>query len=266
LPHLSLLCVNAFALPPYFSAPRLGRLLNKLAEQNADLYCLQEIQQNAYAALVLKQLSKYPHYAFKPKPRAPGGGLMTASRLPFESWEFVPYHDRGKRWSIGIADWNLEKGMLVARVRLDGLDVYVINTHTQANYRGKWTPDNLQARIEHNQVLQLSEYVRGLPQEALVIACGDFNFPRATYLYETLIEASGLNDPLRDDPRPSYRPFPMAPSYWSTTIDYALVRLPGNKAMQVEADVVVMEDVRSRLPWQRFLTDHNALTLNVKIQ
>lgn len=266
MPHLSLLSVNAFTLPPYFSAPRLGRLLGRLAELDADLFCLQEIQQNAYAALVVKQLSRHPHFAFKTKPRAPAGGLLTISRLPFETWEFVPYHDRGVRWSIGIADWNLEKGFLVAWLRLEGQRVCVINTHTQANYRGKWTPDNLQARIEHNQVLQLSEYVRGLPPEALVIACGDFNFPRGTYLYETLIAASGMSDPLQDDPRPSYRPFPLAPSYWHTTIDYALVRLPDSTPVEVSADLLVTEDERGRLPWQRFLTDHNALILNLKIK
>jgi endonuclease/exonuclease/phosphatase family metal-dependent hydrolase len=266
LPHFSLLCVNAFTIPPYFSAGRLGRLLDRLAELDFDLYCLQEIQQNAYAALVVRQLTGHPHYAFKTKPRAPGGGLLTISRLPFESWEFVPYQDRGNRWSIGFADWNLEKGMLVTRLRLEGQEIYVVNTHTQANYRGQWTPENPQAQIEHNQVLQLAGYVRGLPPEALVIACGDFNFPRNTYLYETLIEASGMSDPLRDDLRPSYRPFPLAPAYWNTTIDYALVRLPEKAQAQVDAGLLVTEDERGRLPWQRFLTDHNALTLKIKIK
>jgi endonuclease/exonuclease/phosphatase family metal-dependent hydrolase len=104
-----------------------------------------------------------------------------------------------------------------------------------------------------------------MPGEALIILCGDLNFPRASPLYEELVMKNGLTDPLRDDPRPTYRPFPLVPSQWKTSLDYILYRLPHEKNFQTQADIILVEDASQKNIFRRFLSDHCALKLNISI-
>ncbi len=106
--------------------------------------------------------------------------------------------------------------------------------------------------------------VNAQPRDALVIVCGDFNFPRGTFLYDELLNRTGLHDPLAQDSRPTYRPFRILPARkWAIPIDFVLVRMPEWNDIELHADVQVIHDPTRPLPHQRFLTDHNALTLRV---
>ena len=177
--------------------------------------------------------------------------------------QFIPYNNRGRWLSIGVADWVLGKGMLMTTMPVNNLRVIVLNTHLHANYGGSWQPDNRLAQIQHDQVQDLLAQVQALPGEALVVVCGDFNFPRQTFLYETLLAEGGLFDPLADDPRPTYKSLPLVPARYSMTLDFTLVRLPHKHPVQLTADIVPIECSTARRPRQRFLTDHYAVTLCV---
>jgi len=109
----------------------------------------------------------------------------------------------------------------------------------------------------------LSGFLEEMPAEALIILCGDLNFPRASFLYEELVIQNGLTDPLLDDPRPTYRPFPLVPSKWKTSLDYILYRIPDGKDFNVQADILPIEDSSQKNALRRFLTDHCALTLSI---
>jgi endonuclease/exonuclease/phosphatase family metal-dependent hydrolase len=118
------------------------------------------------------------------------------------------------------------------------------------------------SRIQLDQVRHLAALVNQQPQDALVIVCGDFNFPRGTFLYDQLLSDSGLHDPLAEDPRPTYRPFPLLnKEKWAIPIDFVLVRAPDSRQLHYEADIIEIQDSSRMLRPQRFLTDHNALTL-----
>ena len=261
--EFSLLSLNTFGLPLFLGWWRLERLASELDNTGATIICLQEIQQNAYAPLLARSLKTYPHRAVYPYIYAPKGGLGIYSRLPLTRQRFEVYEDRGLRWLVTFSDWALYKGALIAGLKVQELEIIMLNTHLNANYTGNWNRKNPLAFIQHRQVQQLTRLIEKLPADALVIICGDFNFPRDSYLYEEMVSQNGLSDPLSDDPRPTYRPFPLVPSRWKTSLDYILFRTPNGRDFQVQADILVMEDTTKKRPFQRFLTDHCALTLQI---
>jgi endonuclease/exonuclease/phosphatase family metal-dependent hydrolase len=261
--EFSLLSLNTFGLPFFLGWWRLARLASKLGNSGATIICLQEIQQNAYAPLMARCLNTYPHRAVYPHIFAPKGGLGIYSRLPLARRRFEVYKDRGLRWLVTFSDWALYKGALIADMKFQDLEIVLLNTHLNANYTGVWHRKNPLALTQHRQVQQLTRMVEELPADAFVIVCGDLNFPRDTFLYKELISQNRLSDPLSNDPRPTYRPFPLVPPRWNTSLDYILFRAPHKAEYQVQADIVIVEDTTKKRAFQRFLTDHCALTLQI---
>jgi endonuclease/exonuclease/phosphatase family metal-dependent hydrolase len=139
-----------------------------------------------------------------------------------------------------------------------------MNTHLQANYRGDWRLSNEQTQIQVDQVRDLVKLIHAQPEDACVIVCGDFNFPRQSPAYQEMISQSGLTDALAGDLRPTYRPFPLVPGKWQISLDYIFYRVPVGEAPTVAADILPIENASSKTPFQRFLTDHNALTIKIQ--
>lgn len=263
MPHFSLLTLNSFGLPFYLARSRLPRLIRELRRNPQSILCLQEVQQNHYLHLLLRGLTGYSHFAYHAGRLAPRGGLLTASQHPLERNHFTAYQQRGRWLSAAVGDRMLDKGLLVTHLRVHGVPVTVVNTHLNANYSGDWSPANAFARILREQVRQLAHWVNTQPADSLVIACGDFNFPRHSFLYDELLASSGLTDPLADDPRPTYRPFGMIPSKYALPIDFVLYRAPAGLPFSLAADIFPLEDSAHTAPRRRFLSDHNALTLHL---
>jgi endonuclease/exonuclease/phosphatase family metal-dependent hydrolase len=263
MPHLSLLALNTFGLPFYLARSRLVRLIRELHRHPKSVLCLQEVQQNHYLRLLLRGLNAYPHFVYRPGRLAPKGGLLTASQWPLEHSYFSAYRQLGRWLGPAAGDRFLEKGLLAAHLRVHGLPVTVLNTHLNANYSGDWSPANPFARILRAQVRQLAQWVQAQPHDSLVIVCGDFNFPRGSFLYHELLAESGLTDPLADDPRPTYRPFGLIPARYALAIDFVLYRAPAGLELNLSADVFPLEDSAHSHTRRRSLSDHNALTLSL---
>lgn len=262
--EFSLLSLNTFGLPLFLGWNRLTRLMRQL-DPLATVLCLQEIQQNAYVSLLHRGLTRHNYHAYASNRFAPKGGLFTAACAPLQQIEFVPYENRGRALSTGFADWALNKGVLVTSLMQDGLAIIILNTHLHANYAGNWTPDHATSKIQRDQMLHLALMIKQQPDNALVIVCGDFNFPRNSFLYDELVSESGVFDPLAADPRPTYRPLPgMSSEKWALPIDFCFVRLPNQQGIELQADIVEIQDTAKPSGPRRFLTDHNALTLQVR--
>jgi endonuclease/exonuclease/phosphatase family metal-dependent hydrolase len=261
----SLLSLNSFGVPFYLSLSRIRRLTAELNRLAPSIICLQEVQQNAYLPLLRHGLKDYPNLAFFRNRLAPKGGLFTASvsACPVVKSGFYPFPNQGRPLSIGFSDWALNKGVLQVSLEVQEHRIVVMNTHLQANYRGDWRASNSQTQIQLDQVQYLVELIQAQPKDAWVIVCGDFNFPRQSPAYQLMITQSGLTDALAEDPRPTYRPFPLVPAKWLIPLDYLFYRIPEGKASNVIVDIVPMVNSAGRWYFQRFLTDHNALMLKV---
>jgi exonuclease III len=262
--EFSLLSLNTFGLPLFLGWSRLSRLMRELERYPASVLCFQEIQQNGYVPLLQRGLPDYRYHAFERGLFAPKGGLFTAARMPIGANNFIGYANRGRLFSSGFADWALRKGVLVSALRIQAQRIVVMNTHLHANYAGNWDSEQPMTRIQRDQAQHLARMVNQQPADAMVIVCGDFNFPRGSSLYHELLAAAGLEDALAQDVRPTFRPLPpLTIGKWSLPIDFCLVRRPALKQFQVQADIVHVQAVHAWFPHRRFLTDHNALTLHV---
>jgi endonuclease/exonuclease/phosphatase family metal-dependent hydrolase len=259
----SLLTLNTFGLPFILTWWRMLGLAHELTRLAPTIICLQEVQQKVYVPIFRRGLHDYPYLVLKGRGMMPKGGLLTASRCQIICARFYPFPNRGRWWGIGFFDWLLQKGFLLVELEVDGRKVIVINTHLHANYSGDWRPENWMARIQHEQVLYLTEFARILPKDALILMCGDFNFPRSTYLYDEFIEQSEFVDPLLNDPRPTYRPLPLFAANWDIPIDYIFYRPPDLVDLSVSSDVIQVEKSSAQNRLNRFLTDHRALMMHI---
>jgi endonuclease/exonuclease/phosphatase family metal-dependent hydrolase len=266
MPSFSLLSLNTFGVPFYLSYWRMGPLAAELDRLAPSVICLQEIQQNTYLPLLEKGLAAYPNLAVFKNRFAPKGGLVTASSAacPVVQSAFYPFPHRGKRLSIGFADWALNKGVLLTELEIERRRVIVMNTHLQANYLSDWRPSNTQTQIQLQQVRFLAELARSQPGDAWVFVCGDFNFPPHASAYEGMVAQSGLTDAFDADWRPTYQPFPLVPSRWLITLDYFFYRPPDGEGAAVTGAVLPVINSSARWSFQRFLTDHHALLVNIR--
>ena len=259
----SLLSLNTFGVPFYLSTGRIRRLTAELNKLAPTVICLQEIQQNAYLALLEHSLTGYSQHAFFRNRLAPKGGLFIASTPAgmMKKNEFYPYPNQGRPLSIGFSDWALNKGVLLVSLQVQKYSIIVMNTHLQANYLGDWRLSNHQTQIQLDQVKFLVELIHAQKKDAWVIVCGDFNFPRQAPAYQQMSLQSGLTDAFADDPRPTYLPFPLVSAKWRTSLDYIFYRAPAGEDADVTADIIPIVNSTAKMPLQRFLTDHHALSL-----
>ena len=157
----------------------------------------------------------------------------------------------------------MNKGVLLVSLEVQGRCFIIMNTHLQANYLGDWSPSNHQTKIQLDQVGYLVELIHAQPKNAWVIVCGDFNFPRQSPAYQHMVSRSGLTDALSSDSRSTYQPFPLVSAKWRTSLDYIYYQIPVGETLAVTADILPLVNSAGKTPFQRFLTDHNSLLLNI---
>jgi len=260
--EFSLVTFNCFGGLAPGTRRRLRALAQELNHRPDSVVCLQEAQAHAHRKLLL-EAAEYPYTCFEPFSYAPKGGLLTLSRLPIEQREFVLYRAREIVRPPALMDWALHKGVLLTRVSAGQVPVVVLNTHLSANYSMNWSPGNHYARVEHSQLLQLAEIVRAQPPAALVVAAGDFNIPRGSWLYDEFLAASGMADPLAGSTRPTHRMPLRLPAHLAKPIDFALVRLPRLAGVAVHSDICFDQMVPLPGGARAFLSDHYGIELRI---
>ena len=249
-------------MPTPTTRARLLTLAGELNARDDQVVCLQEVQAHAYRRLLTRACASYPHTAYSPFVHAPKGGLLTLARLPITEFQFTLYRSRQVPYLPLLMDWLLHKGVLATRFEYAGVSIVVLNTHLNANYSGDWDQRSRYAQGEAEQLRQLAEIVRAQPPATLVVAAGDFNFPRGSWLYDEFLAASGMIDPLAGDARPTVRAFPGVPARYAQPIDFALVRAPALPGVRIASELRFVERVLfSGRP--RFLSDHVAVELRV---
>jgi endonuclease/exonuclease/phosphatase family metal-dependent hydrolase len=262
MPTFTLLTFNCLGAPGVGTRRRLLTLARELEGAPYDAVCLQEVQAQIYRKLLVEACGSYAS-VYAPYFYAPRGGLLTLARQPITGNQFTGYRERGRLHSPAIVDWPLHKGVLCTSLALGDLAVVVLNTHLNANYRGNWSLDNHFTRTERAQLGQLAQIVNAQPTSTLIVVAGDLNVPRGCWLYDEFLALSGLDDPLVDDPRPTYRPPLVVPKRYALALDFVLICAPLLPDFQVRADL----RFRERLPLiggrSDYLSDHYAVELQL---
>jgi endonuclease/exonuclease/phosphatase family metal-dependent hydrolase len=263
MPTFSLLTLNCFGVPTGTTRRRLFVLARELEQSDYAILAFQEVQAHRYRRLLSRACASYQARAYEPFAHAPKGGLLTLARLPIERARFTLYRSRIISHALALMDWMLHKGVLETQMTLVGVPIVVLNTHLNANYSGDWSAKNRYTHNQREQLRQLAEIVAAQPAEALVIACGDFNIPRGCWLYHEFLGASGMLDPLAGDARPTYRTPPGVPVRYSLPIDFAFVRAPALRGLQISADLRFGDRIARAAGEPIYLSDHLGIELHV---
>ena len=261
--QFSLITLNCFGVPTPTTRRRLLSLAREVDRRSPDIVCFQEVQAHPYRRLLTRASERYPASAYEPFVHAPKGGLLTLAQQSIEQQQFTLYRERGMWYTPAVMDWILHKGVLATHLTCDGLPIVVLNTHLVANYQGDWSERNRYARAEWAQLQQLAEIVKSQPAEALVVACGDFNIPRASWMYERFLAASGMIDPLADDTRATYRALSYFSNRFGQPIDFALVRTPQLPGLHITSELIFRERVPLVGGSEGYLSDHCGVALEV---
>jgi endonuclease/exonuclease/phosphatase family metal-dependent hydrolase len=260
MPTLSLLSFNCFGVPTTRTTARLRLLAEILNQESYDIVALQEVQTQRYCRQLITECTTYPYHAFTPFVHAPKGGLLLLSRLPVQSKDYVLFRERGLWYTPALTDWILHKGVLVMCTQVGDVSLTVMNTHLTANYLGDWETKGVFSQHEHQQLLQIADLVQAEPPENLVVACGDFNVPRGSWLMQSFLSASGLTDPAREDFNATYRPRRGMSARYAQPIDFTLYRAP----TEVRSETRIR--FKDRILWkgrQWELSDHYAVELKL---
>lgn len=232
---------------------RLRALAEVLRTGDYDVVCLQELQIPPNFAL-LRSLTReaFPYAAYGRRLPVVAGGLLTLSRIPLVGHRYQVLAAPAK-WR---SDLVLRKGVLLTRFNADGEFFTVANTHLSANRAADWSKAAPFTRIQQAELARLAKTVRRIDSGEPVIAVGDFNVPRDSWLFEGFEAASGLRDAFNGDAATTYRP---VPGWDGAALDQVLVT-PG---LAAKGEVVLQDKVRMADGRERFLSDHYGVAATV---
>lgn len=253
---LSLLTFNTFAILNWDTPFRVSALAMELAKLKAEIVCLQEIHQHLFRRTLTVATPYHVDAIHAPKRGRPRGGLLTLSRLPVVTHNYVSFVEQGRWMHLEIMDRLLDKGILVTHYEVEGLPIIVVNTHIIANYAADYDRKGRPALRQQSQLRQLATAIQALPADALVMLVGDFNLPRGSWLYEDFLAESGMEDTLSGDNRPTYRPLPGVPAHYALPIDFVFVRRPQNVQITSSSNLCLDQPVRLVGAYHNFLSDH----------
>lgn len=251
MPKIRVLSLNTL----YKDKPRvrLRALAEVLADSDYDVVCLQELSLPPSFGLI-RSLTKtaFPYAAHGTRLPTVAGGLLTLSRVPLV----------GHRYHVvaGLAKWRadvvMRRGVLVTRFAVDGEFFTVTNTHLSPNHETDWSQAAPFTRVQQAELARMAQAIRRIDSGEPVIAVGDFNVPRDSWLFEGFQAASGLRDAFDGDAATTFRP---VPGWDGAALDQILVS-PGVPA---KAEVVMQEKVRMGDGQDRYLSDHYGVAATI---
>jgi endonuclease/exonuclease/phosphatase family metal-dependent hydrolase len=232
---------------------RLRALAQVLADSDYDVVCLQElwIPQN-FAFIRKLTRTSFPYAASGLRLPRVAGGLLTLSRIPLVGHRYEVLAAPAK-WR---QDLLIRRGVLMTRFAAEGEFFTVANTHLSPNHQSDWSKAAPFTRVQQGELARLARTVRRIDSGEPVIAVGDFNVPRDSWLLEGFEAASGLRDAFDGDAATTFRP---VPGWDGAALDQVLVT-PG---LMAKAEVVLQDKVRMADGRERFLSDHYGVAATI---
>lgn len=233
--------------------PRLRALAAVLADADYDVVCLQELwNPRSYALIRALTRTSYPHAAHGARLPLLAGGLLTLSRIPVAGHRFTRLAAGGPLTREALT----RKGVLVTRFSVGGTLLTVANVHLSANVRSDWSKEAPFTQVQRAELARLAQVVRPGGASGPVVAVGDFNVPRDSWLLEGFVADSGLRDAFHGDSDTTYRPTPR----WSGA---ALDQVLATPDLTVRAELVLQDAVRTSDGWEGHLSDHYGVAATI---
>lgn len=190
---LTIFTLNTWC-PPYSQhrTARARAISKEILRLSPDVACLQEMflhQPRKIVCEALRAAYPYQHYF---DAGWIGSGLLIVSRLPIQRLGFERFRLGGKPEDLKHGDYYAGKGIGVVRVRVNGVDVDIYNTHTHAQYEPN--NDNEYAFYNLSNLWQAAKFIRRWSGSTRHILAGDLNTRPDQLGYRVMREALGLRD------------------------------------------------------------------------
>ncbi len=168
---------------------RVRRIVPALGEYNPDVVALQEVWTKRDGARLIKAFRRAGlPFARHYEGASQMGGLLIASRYPFEDRGFHPF-GMGKATPIPWhLDWMADKGIAAVRIHTPGGPVDFVNTHFQAAYASGY----LSVRLA--QAVELARHT--LSRDVPMIVAGDVNAHQEELPFRLLTAYADLSEAL----------------------------------------------------------------------
>ncbi len=199
---IKVLSLNCLGTPSFNKKTRFSLLVKEIKKLKPDFISLQEVIFGNDRE-VLEEALKSEGYSFFPKEhRYFGGAIVSLSKLPVVSQEFVKYKEQGPMLPFSLAMRAVRKGFQISTVELKGTKFKILNTHLMANFHNT----QREVRAIKNQMDELVAYIKSQPKGSKIILCGDFNIPAGGNLYKSFVKKAKLIDPLVDGNSVTFSP------------------------------------------------------------
>lgn len=266
---LNMCCGLANSLPPV--RERAREFCRRLEEADVDIVNFQEVWTPGLLAFLRTQLPSFPFVARKSGVLGqPAGGLVSFSRLPLRSAEYVSF--RGTRPPGGspffraarAADACLQ-GVLV--FELPAFRTVVGNVHLTANRDGKWSAGNRYEAFQAQQVRRVHDVLdrSGRWDTAMMIVCGDFNLPSECGLYDAVVGGGVWHDPFAGADTPTFHADLLPAGARAHRVDYLLVDTDPAHHPVPETDLLFTEPVELPSGRTAYLSDHVSQVIRLPV-
>lgn len=190
---------NVWGLPEPFTEDRAARMdviAARLMDLDLDVLLIQEAWTDEVRDR-LREGALRAGFEVAESAEAPGGGLMTLSRIPIRSSRFERFWFRGDPERLTNGEFLGGKGFQTLTLdRGDDAPLVVLNTHLLASYRD--ARPQLNSAVRAAQLLQLVEALGRI--DGIAIVGGDFNCTPADPEYRIFTRLGGVVEVEGEDP------------------------------------------------------------------
>ncbi len=244
-------------LLPKHRKQRFIRIAEELNSGAADIVCFQEVHTYPQVRLLKKTMTEFPYISYKKFLYGPRGGLVTFSKFPIHSSEYITFNKMGTIRNKSIVAKISRKGILL--VKLEKEPLYILNTHLTANIDWNWVSTNRYIPFITSQLEQLKNIVKSLSNFPIeIIIAGDFNIPKNSMYYKMFTKGLNLMDVFQSSQKNTYNEEHLPLGKKSECVDFIFIVKNGTP-FKVEEKEYVFDKKVILNNISTFLSDHIGL-------
>lgn len=260
---------HGVVFPSSFVREKHSLIGQRLEQLSPDMINLQEVWSYDSLRTFKKSLCSYPYAAYKHGIFGPKAGLVTFSRSPLTTVEFINFppvaEPRKKKWINRLKRSMKKKGVLVS-THTENL-LTICNVHLVANGDADWSASSRYYSAHEHDIAALVDQLNVLTQKRsgqLIIISGDFNIPKCSDLYQKFIAMSQAKDLFEDDESPTYHQEFLIPGQIPHRIDY-IFALSQNLFHIDHKALLFQEKFSLSSGDDQYLSDHLGLCIRIHI-
>lgn len=157
-----------------------------MKERDEDVVVVQELFNLRDKVIDGMAAAGFCHYVSTPFD-GDGSGLAIFSKHRINAFDFIDWFDWTGTGSTTLPDFEAlaDKGVMYARIKKDGQNYHIFNTHTQSS---SWLDYHYVRKLQYEKIREFAKRVTGFAPGELILYAGDFNEDKnKTQYYEEML-------------------------------------------------------------------------------